>query len=173
LLHGGNIVDSLEKKGFLVVVLHESVNEDGVSLRVNIFHHHLEAVKATGFGHLDLCAETLSQILKHDTVGGSEERENVLDKVLLIWREFEPVLGVLAEIDLVNSPEAGHLVLVHLPDVLILDGKDNEPVRVFLKERLRENLLSVLTLADVLRRDNLRRGATVSRVVLVEKLGSG
>jgi hypothetical protein len=95
LFHGGNVVDGLEKEGFLVVILHESINEDGVGLRVNIFHHHLEAVEAAGFGHLNFRAETLSQILKHNTVGGSEKRENVLDEVLLIWSEFEPVFGVL------------------------------------------------------------------------------
>lgn len=45
----------------------------------------------------------------------------MLDEVLLVFLEFGPVPDVLAEIDLVNCPETGHLVLVHLPDVLILD----------------------------------------------------
>ena len=42
-----------------------------------------------------------------------------------------------AEVDLVESPEASHLLLVHLPDVVILDGENDEAVGVLLKERLR------------------------------------
>jgi len=46
----------------------------------------------------------------------------VLDKVLLIFLQLLPVLFVLAQVDLVDSPEARHLVLVHLPNVVVLDG---------------------------------------------------
>jgi hypothetical protein len=45
----------------------------------------------------------------------------VFDEVALIFGEFLPVLGILAQINLVYGPEAGHLVFVHLPDVLVHD----------------------------------------------------
>lgn len=61
--------------------------------------------------------------------------------MLLILLEGGPVLGVLAKVDLVNSPEAGHLVLVHLPNIVVLDGQDDEAVGVILEERLGQNLL--------------------------------
>lgn len=46
----------------------------------------------------------------------------MLDEMLLVLFEVLPVLDVLTEINLVDSPEAGHLILVHLPDIMILDG---------------------------------------------------
>ena len=56
----------------------------------------------------------------------------MFDEVLLISVEFLPVLAVLGEVDLFGSPEACHLILVHLPDVTVFDGQDDKPVRVFL-----------------------------------------
>jgi len=61
----------------------------------------------------------------------------MLDEVLLILFEVLPVLDILTEINLVNSPEAGHLILVHLPDIMILDGQDNKAIGVLLKQWLR------------------------------------
>jgi hypothetical protein len=54
----------------------------------------------------------------------------VLDEVLLVLVEFWPVLRVLAEVDLVDGPEASHLVLVHLPNVFVLDRQNHKAVRV-------------------------------------------
>ena len=56
----------------------------------------------------------------------------MLDEVALVFGEFLPVLRILAQIDLVHGPEAGHLVLVHLPDVLVHDWQNYEAVRVLL-----------------------------------------
>ena len=61
--------------------------------------------------------------------------------MLLILLQGLPILGVLAEVDFVDGPEAGHLVLVHLPNVVVLDGQDHEAVGVILKERLGKDLL--------------------------------
>ena len=65
----------------------------------------------------------------------------------LVLLEFiAPVLLVLLEVDLVDGPEAGHLVLVHLPDVMVLNGKDNETIGVFFKQGFREHLLGLSTI---------------------------
>ena len=65
---------------------------------------------------------------------------------LVILQLLVPVLLVLLEVDLVDGPEAGHLVLVHLPDVMVLNGKDNEAIRVFFKQGFREHLLGLSTI---------------------------
>ena len=125
---------------------------------MNVFHHHLETVKAAGFWNLYLCAESLRKVFKHNTITSCEEREYVFDEVLLVLSELLPVFCVLTEIDLIDSPETSHLIFVHLPDVFVLDGKDNEAVRIFLEKRLGQNNLSVLALArcgNVLWRDDL------------------
>lgn len=89
---------------------------------MDVLHHHLEPVEASRFRHLDFSGETLSQIFKHDAVTSSEKAKHVLDVVLLISRQRLPVLRVLAEVNFVNGPEAGHLILVHLPNVFVDDG---------------------------------------------------
>jgi len=51
---------------------------------VNVFHHHLEAVEASGFGNLDFGAEALGKVFQNNTVRGSEESEYVLDEMFFI-----------------------------------------------------------------------------------------
>ena len=58
--------------------------------------------------------------------------------MLLIFLEGSPVHFVLTKVNFIDSPEAGHLVLVHLPDIVVLDGEDDEAVGVVLEKRLRK-----------------------------------
>ena len=92
----------------------------------------------------------------------------MLYKVLFVFGEFWPVPLVTAEVDLVDGPEACHLVLVHFPNIFVLDGQDNEAVWVFFEQGLGQSSLSVLTLtrrSDILRREKLSFDATKSTVV--------
>ena len=68
----------------------------------------------------------------------------MLEEVLLVGLEGCPVLLVLTEIDLVDSPEAGHLVLVHLPDIVVLDGQDDEAVGVRFQKGLWQDVLGAV-----------------------------
>jgi len=110
---------------------------------VNVLHHHLETVEATSFGELDLSAESLSEVLENDTVRGSEESENVLDKMLFIFVKLLPVFGINGEINLIHGPEACHLILVHLPNIMVMNRQDDKTVGVFLKKWLWERSLSL------------------------------
>ena len=96
----------------------------------------------------------------------------MFDEVALVFGEFLPVLGILAQINLVYGPEAGHLVFVHLPDVLVHDWQNHKAVRVLLQQGLRHRLLSqVLALARVgnhMVRYDLGISTAISAVVLVE-----
>ena len=53
----------------------------------------------------------------------------------------------MGEIDLLRRPEGSHLVLVHLPDVVVLDGQDDEPVGVLLEEWLWDGSLGLCEVA--------------------------
>ena len=46
-------------------------------------HHDLETVEASSLGGLNLLRESLDEVLVDDTVGSSEESEDVGDEVLL------------------------------------------------------------------------------------------
>jgi len=65
---GGDIFYSFEEEFLFCLFFNISVDENRVGLRVNIFHHHLEAVEATSLGDLDFSHEPLSQVLEDDTI---------------------------------------------------------------------------------------------------------
>ena len=98
----------------------------------------LAAVEELRLRPLNLTSEASRQILHHNPVRSSEESKNVLDKVTLIVRELLPVLHILAEVNLLRSPEDRHMLLVLRPEILVLNGEDDEPIRILLEERLRE-----------------------------------
>merc|ERR1719394_1196817 len=81
----------------------------------------MEAVEAARLRNLHLLHEPLHQVLVHDPVGGGEEGENVGHEVPLVVLQGLPVLDVLGQVDLLRRPEAGLRLLVHLPDVAVLD----------------------------------------------------
>ena len=130
----GNGLEGVEKVGLLFGVLDVGVNEETVSLRVNVLHGELEAIEAAGLGNLDLGEEALGKVLKNDTVTGGKEGEHILDEVLLVVVQTLPVLGVLGKVNLLGGPEAGFVLLVHLPDLVILDGEENKALLVLLEE---------------------------------------
>jgi len=101
----------------------------------------------------------------------------VLDEVLLIGIEFGPVLEVLSKIYFFGGPEAGHLVLVHLPDVVVLDWEQHKSVWVLLKkwfwqETLSLGHLGLALLGCSLANWNLRLNPAMLAVVIVDQLGA-
>ena len=131
-----DVLDGFEKVFLLDVVLNVSVDQKSIGLRMNILHHHLETVESSSLWDLDLCHESLSKVLKNNTITGSEESKNVLDEMFLVISEVSPIFKISTKIDLFSSPEASLLILVTLPDIIILDWKDDKPVRVILKKWL-------------------------------------
>ncbi len=47
----------------LLLILNISVNQKGISFRVDIFHHHLKAIKASCLWNLNFCHKSLGKIL--------------------------------------------------------------------------------------------------------------
>jgi len=78
----------------------------------------------------------LTKIFKNDAIGSSKEGQDVLDEVLLIGIEFLPILEILVEIDLVGGPEGCEMFLIHFIDRGVVDGEQNESLRVLGEERL-------------------------------------
>ena len=83
----------------------------------------------------------------------------MLDEVFLVVLQLVPVFEVRAKVDLIDGPEASHLILVHLPDVVVLDRQQHKPVWVLFKERFRESFFISLGLTGESR---LRGGATLA-----------
>ena len=146
---GRDGLDGAEEEVFFHNVVDVGVDQQRVGLTVDVFHHHLETVEAASFGHLDLSKEACAEVLEDDAVGRSEEGEHHLHEVLLVLVESLPVLQILREVDLLGCPETGHLLLVHLPNIVVPDRKDDEAVRVVLQERLRQQALGLRDLRDL------------------------
>ncbi len=115
-------INGIEEVCSLGRLLDVSVNEQRVCLGVDVLHHDLETIEASGLGDLNLAAESLDQILVDDTIGGSEEGEDVGDEVLLILVEsVVPVVEILGQVDFLGSPERRLGLLVHLPDLFTVN----------------------------------------------------
>ena len=65
-----------------------------------------------------------------------QKRKDVLDEMLFVLLQALPVLHVGAEIDLIDGPEASHLVLVHFPDIRVLDRQNDKSIGVVFKQWL-------------------------------------
>merc|ERR1719400_1349283 len=60
-----------------------------------------------------------------------------------------PISQILLQIDLLGSPEARLSLLVHPPDVVILDGQDHKAVGVIFQQWFLTKIHSHLTTRDV------------------------
>ena len=76
-LDAGDGLDSVEKILTFGGLFDIGVDEQRVRLRVDVFHHDLEAVEAASFSSLHLVRETLDKILSYNAVRGGEECEDV------------------------------------------------------------------------------------------------
>lgn len=109
--------NGIEEVGTLLGFLDVGVDEQRVCFGMNVLHHDLEAVEATGLGSLHFTAEALEKVFVDNTIRGSEEGQDVRDEVPLIVGQFVPVVEILGQVDLFRSPERSLRLLVHLPDL--------------------------------------------------------
>lgn len=106
LLDAWNGIDSIEKESALLGVLDIGVDEERVGLGVDVFHHDLESVEASGFWCLDFIAESLDKVLVDDTVRSGEKGQDVRDEEALIIGELVvPIMQILREVDFFGGPE--------------------------------------------------------------------
>lgn len=113
---------------------------------MDVLHGHLETVEASSLWDLNFSHKSLCEILKNDTIGGSEESQYHFDEMLLVFIEFLPIFQVLSKIDFFSGPETGHLFFVHFPDIVVLDWKDDKPVWILLEKWFWESLSKALGL---------------------------
>mmetsp|Transcript_61485 Transcript_61485/g.132241 ORF Transcript_61485/g.132241 Transcript_61485/m.132241 type:complete len:272 (+) Transcript_61485:430-1245(+) len=112
------------------------LDQERVGLRMNILHGHLKTIEGTSLRQLNLGGKARGQVLKDDAIGSGEEGQNVLEKVLLSIGKLIPVLVILREVDLLCCPEGSLMLLIHLPDLMVVNGKHHPPLWVLLQERV-------------------------------------
>ena len=94
------------------------------------------------------------EVLVDDAIACGKERENVFHKVLLVSRELLVVDVVVREVDFLRGPKGRLGLLVHQPDVAMLDGKEHKALL-----RLLEHVLLQIVGMQVERHD----GRSVAR----------
>lgn len=115
---GLTVVNGVKEVCALLRLADVCVDEERVSLSVDILHHDLETIEASCLWDLYFTGETLDKVLVDNTVGGSEESEDVGDEeALVVVKTLVPVVKVFGEIDLFGGPEGSLGLLVHLPDL--------------------------------------------------------
>jgi hypothetical protein len=137
LLTQGHGIDGVQQAVLLHRVLDQGVDEQAVRLTMDVLHHDLEAIEEARLGILHLVEEVLGEVLVHDTIAGGEEGQDVFDEVAFVVVELlGPIHQVGVQVDLLGGPEAGLMLLVEVPDVVVLDGEDDETVLVLLQQGL-------------------------------------
>ena len=99
---------------------------------MDVFDCNLEAVEASCFGDCDFGDEVAAQIFVDNSVRGSKECKDVGDEVTFVGMEVEPVGGVHCEADFLCCPQRCFGCFVHLPDVIVFDGKEDKTVWIVL-----------------------------------------
>ena len=120
---------------------------------MDVLHHHLEPIKTSGLSYLNLSGEPLGKVFQYYPIACSEKGKYMLDEMLLTLVEFFPVFLILSEVDLLSSPKGRLLILVHLPDIMILNREQHEAIWVLFKQGLRKRSLSLGVLRVLLRHD--------------------
>ena len=69
----------------------------------------------------------------------------MLNEMLIIIRKLLPIFQILSKINLFCGPEASHLLFVHLPDIIVLDGKNDKSVWIFFQKGLWKSLSQALS----------------------------
>ena len=59
------------------------------------------------------------------------------DKVLLRWQESIPICGISREVNLLGNPKGRCSFLIHSPDVIVLNGEEDEAMGICLVEWFR------------------------------------
>merc|ERR1719422_1955250 len=108
--------------------------------------------------------------LVDDAVGGREEGQNMGDEIpLVLLQLLIPIFQILLQVHLLSSPKARLSLFVHSPDVIILNGEDDESVGVFSEQRLLTEVDRHLTGGDVF--GDLLGGSSVPRIFFVIRQG--
>ncbi len=115
-------------------VLDICINEEGVSLSMHVLHGNLESVEAASLGPLYLVAEVHREVLIDNTVARCEECEDVGYEVAFLVREGQPILSILRKVHFLGSPERRLGLLVQIPYVLVLNGKEYKAIRILFEQ---------------------------------------
>ena len=78
------------------------------------------------------CGKVAAEIFIDNAIRCREKSQDVGYEVLLRWRESVPVCGIRREVDLLGSPKGRFGLFVRPPDVVALDGEEDETIEAHL-----------------------------------------
>jgi hypothetical protein len=102
-----------------------------------IFDCNLKSVKASGFGDLHFAQKIESQVFVDDAIRRRKKCQRLFNEMTFSIIERSPVLEIGDKIKFFGSPEGSFGLLLKVPNFLVLDGKQHEPIGVFLAQVLR------------------------------------
>jgi hypothetical protein len=99
-----------------------SIDQERVSFRMDILHHDLETVETSCLRDLNFIAESFEKIFIDDTVGSSKKRKDMRNEESFILIEtMFPIVQILGKINFLGSPERCLCLLVHLPNLPLVN----------------------------------------------------
>ncbi len=111
---------------------------------MDVLDGNLKAIEALGFRQCDLRRKVAAEVFIDNAIRCSKEGKYARDEVVFIVSEAVPVCSVGFKVDLFGGPKGGFGFLVHLPDVIVLDGKKDKMVASYSEKWFRggESFLS-------------------------------
>ena len=100
---------------------------------MDVLHHDLETIECACFSPADFVGEIHNQVLVDNTIACSKESKDVLEEMLLIFVELFPIFHVLCKIDFFCGPERCSMLLVHSPNIIMLNWEKDKAIKIFLK----------------------------------------
>ena len=93
-MDAGDSLYGVQQMVFFLGVLDVCIDQERVSLAVDVFDSDLKAVEASGFRRGNLCGKISGEILVNDPIGCSEEGEDVGNEVTFVGGKAGPVVEV-------------------------------------------------------------------------------
>jgi hypothetical protein len=102
------------------------INEKAIGFLMNTFHGHLESIKTAGFRYGHFATKSFRQIFHHNPIGSGKERQDHTDEMAFRRCQGLPIGDILREINFVGRPKGRDMLLVHVPQIGMLNGKQGK-----------------------------------------------
>ncbi len=121
LLDNGNGFNGVEQTRLFGGVVNVRVEQQRITLAVNVFHGDLKAVKTFDLDNVNFIHETHGQIFIDNAVAGRKKGQGILDEFLVARRQLQPLLFVFGQIDFFHRPKTRHGLFVKFPHPIMFN----------------------------------------------------
>ena len=122
LLDDGNGFNGVEQTRLFRRVVNVRVEQQRITLAVNIFHGDLKAVEALDLDNVNFIHEPHSQVFIDNAVAGRKKGQGIFNEFLVAGRQLQPLVFVFRQVDFFHGPKTRHGLFVKFPHPIMFNG---------------------------------------------------